>query len=110
MQNVKSRQASDDSFTLLSRSFSRTKSREAIILVQHFHGREANGAQQVELKDQGTRSVFLGDISKNMVAIRDVFKLGQIRPVAFPHERLHSRMPMFDQIMNPYPAPGPEGR
>jgi hypothetical protein len=78
-----------------------TKRREATVLMQDFHALKTGFAQQVDLKQQRTRRIFLRDVGEDAVAISFVLERFQIFTVTRPHERLDGRMRMLDQIGNP---------
>src|ERR1043166_8994701 len=86
--------------------FTRTEGGEAGILVQHFDFAKTNGAQEVQLEEKRTRSVFLPNIGKDVIAIGFIPGGDQITAPALPHALLDLGDNVLDQIENPECAGG----
>src|ERR1035438_4313670 len=78
-------------------SLPRAERGEEAVLVEDFNIRETRFPQQVELEHQRARRILFGDVGENVIAIGCVRKTREVLAVAFPHERLHARVGVFDQ-------------
>jgi hypothetical protein len=74
---------------------------EAIVFVQNLDGAEAAGAQQFHLKCERARRILVFDVGENMLTVGGVLQLSQVFAVSLPHQCLHGRNGVLDEIANP---------
>src|SRR5688500_16071000 len=81
---------------------------EDAVLVEQFDPREARSPKRVDLEHHVAWRVFLVDVLEDFVAIRGPTELLEVIPVALPHQRLHRRRGLLDEVGDPDRAAGAE--